>query len=107
MYVIDPFTAETPHGKFPWKNWNVLFLISFVPLDQIPKIKIWYIVASEHPEVIEGRQRLISKDVIDSDEAAEDFFIDNNGAALYEEDESGSGELVVISGVTQSWTEEV
>ena len=46
-------------------------------------------VASEHPEVIEGGHRLIATDVLDSEEADEDGSIDNDGAALDEEDESG------------------
>ena len=46
-------------------------------------------VAKEHPEVIEGRQRLIAVDVIDYDETAEDASIDNDGAALDGEDGSG------------------
>ena len=54
IYVIDRFTAETPHGNSPWTNQFFLSLISFVSLDQIPKIKICHMVASEHPEVIEG-----------------------------------------------------
>ena len=46
-------------------------------------------VAKKHPEVIEGRQRLINVDVIDSDEAYEDASIDHYDAYLYEQDESG------------------
>ena len=42
-------------------------------------IKIFHMVASEHPEVIEGIRRLVSMDVIDYEEAAEDFSIDNAG----------------------------
>ena len=43
MYVIDRFTAEAPRGKSPWTKQNVLSLIRFDSLDQIPKIKydIW------------------------------------------------------------------
>ena len=52
-------------------------------------------VASGNNEVIEGRQRLISTDVIDYEEAAEDGYIDNDGADLYEEYDSGSGEVRV------------
>ena len=50
MYVIDRFTAETPHDKSP--RTIFLFLLCFVPLDQTPKIKICHMVASENPEVI-------------------------------------------------------
>ena len=64
-------------------------------------------VASEHPEVIEGRRQLISTDVLESEEADEDGSIDNDGADLDEDDESGSGEAGVITGFTQSGTEEV
>ena len=90
------------HGKK-----NVLSLICFVTLDQMTKIKICHMVASENPEVIEGRRRLIAIGVLDSEEAAEDGSIDNDGAALYEEDESGSGEAGMRTGVTESGTEEV
>ena len=82
MYVIDHFNAKTPHGKSPRKKRNVLSLIRFVPLEQIPRIKICHMVASEHPEVIEGRRRLIAADVLDSEEASEDGSIDNDGSAL-------------------------
>ena len=82
-------------------------LVCFVTLDKITKIKICHMVASEHPEVIEGRRRLIVLDILDSRESAEDGYIDNDGAASAEEDESGSGEACVRIGVTQSVTEEV
>ena len=39
--------------------------------------------------MIEGRRRLISVDVLDSEEAAEDYSIDYDSAALDEEDGSG------------------
>ena len=52
MCVIDHFIAETFHGKFPWIKQKKLSLICFVPLDQIPKIKICHMVTSENPEVI-------------------------------------------------------
>ena len=60
MYVIDRFTAETPHDNSPWTKQNALSLVCFVSLDQIPKIKICHMVASEHPEVIEERRQLIA-----------------------------------------------
>ena len=84
-----------------------LSLVRFVPLDQIPNIKIYHMVASGHPEFIEGRRRLVATDFIDSKEASEDGSIDNDGATSDEEDESGSGEAGVITCVTQSGTEEV
>ena len=40
------------------------FSRSFFSLDEIPKIKICHMVAKEHPEVIEGRRRLIAMDVL-------------------------------------------
>ena len=61
-------------------------------------------VASKHPEMIEGRRQLIAMDIIDSEESAEDGSIDNDGAALDEEGDSGSGEADVIKGVTQPGT---
>ena len=62
---------------------------SFFPLDKIPKIKIYHIVAKEHSEVIWGRRRLISVDVFDSEDAAEDDSIVHDDAAL------GEGMIVV------------
>ena len=84
-----------------------LSLIRFVPLDQTPKIEICHMVANEYPEVIKGGRRLISIDVLDSEEADEYGSIDNDGSASDEEDESGSGEACVRTCVTQSGTEEV
>ena len=54
-------------------------LVCFVSLDQIPKIKICHMVARENPEVIKGRRQLIATDVIDSKEADEYGYIDNDG----------------------------
>ena len=39
MYDIHRFTVETSHGKSPWTKQDILSLIRFSPLDQIPKIK--------------------------------------------------------------------
>ena len=69
---------------------------SFFSLDEIPKIKIFHMVAKKHPEVIEGRRRLIAVGVLDSEEAAEDAFIVHDDDAFYEEDWSG----LVGAGVT-------
>ena len=80
---------------------NVLFLIIFVSLGQTPKIKICHMVASEHPEVVEGRRKLISMDVLDSEEADEDGSIDNNCSDLDEEDDGISGEADVGTVVTE------
>ena len=52
--------------------------------------KKFHMVASEHPEVIERRRCFIAKNVLDPEEASEDGSIDDGGAALDEEDESGS-----------------
>ena len=52
--------------------------ISFVFfLGKIPKIKIFRMVASEHPEAIEGRGQLISAEVPDHEEAAGGGSIDD------------------------------
>ena len=107
MYIIDLFTADNSHGKSPWTKQNVLSLIRFVPLDQIPKTKIFHMVASEHLEVIEGRRRLIATDVLESEEEDEDGSIDNDGSASDEEYDIGSGEVGVRTGITLSGTEEV
>ena len=63
-------------------------------------------VASEHPEVIEGKRRLVATDVLDYEEADEDGSIDNDGAALDEEYGSGSVVTGVRTCVTKSETEE-
>ena len=64
-------------------------------------------IASEHPEEIEGRQWLTTIDVPDPEEAAEDGSIDDDGDSLDEEDESGLGEAGVIKGVDEVVTKEV
>ena len=63
-----------------------------------------HMVASEHPEVIEGERWLIATYVLDSEETTEDGSIDNDGADLDEEDDSGLGEVGLITGVTKSGT---
>ena len=65
------------------------FSLYFFSLEEIPKINICHMVAREHPEVIEGRRRLIAVDVLDSEEAAEDTSIDHDGAVSDKEDGSG------------------
>ena len=62
---------------------------SFFSLDKIIKIKICHMVAKEHPEVVEGRRRLVAVDVLDSEEAAEDASIVHDDDAEIEEDGSG------------------
>ena len=101
MYVIYRFTSDITHGNSLWEK-RFFSLIHFIPFDQIPKIKICHIVASGHPEAIEVIPRLIATDVLDSEEAAEDGFIDNYGAASDEEDECGLGEAGTRTVVTQS-----
>ena len=96
MCIIDLFFKEAPPGKSPWKKEMFLSLVSFFYLDEIPKIKICHMAAKEHPEVIEGRQRLIDMDVPDSDEAAEYYSIVNDDADF--DEYYGSG--LVGEGVT-------
>ena len=57
--------------------------------------------------MIEGRRRLISTDVIDYGEEAEDCSIDNYDADFDEEDKSGLVDVGVRTGVTQSGRGEV
>ena len=67
-----------------------MFCLSLVPPPRSnPQDKKCHMVASEHPDVIEGRWKLITMDVIHYDDSSEDVSIDNDGDALYEEDESG------------------
>ena len=102
MYVIDLFTAETPHGKSLWTKQNVLYIIHFFPFFQIPKIQICHMVESEHSKVIERRQQLISTDVPESEQSSGDGFNDNCVDNLDEDDESGLGEAGMKTSVTQS-----
>ena len=75
-----------------------MFCLSFVfSLEEIPKIKICHMVAKEHPEVIEGRRRLIAVDVLDSEEAAEDASINHDDCDFDEEDGSG----LLVTGVIE------
>ena len=75
-----------------------MLCLSFVfSLDKIPKIKICHMSAKEHPEMIEGRQRLVNVDVLDSKEEAEGASITNYDVTLDEEDGSG----LVGAGVTE------
>ena len=55
MSIIDRFADDTPHVKSPGTKKFFLSIICFVSLDQIPKIKTFHMVASEHSEVVEGR----------------------------------------------------
>ena len=62
-----------------------MFCLSFVfSLDEIPKIKLFHMVAKKHPEVTEGRRRLIAVDDLDSEDAAEDASIVHDDDALDE-----------------------
>ena len=64
-------------------------LVRFFSVDKIPKIKICHMVAKDHPEFIDGRQRLIAVDVLDSEEAAE-------YASIVHDDASGIERMVVV-----------
>ena len=74
----------------------------FVSLDQIPKIKIFYMVASDHTEVIEGRQWLITTYIPKFELDGPNY---DDVAASYEEDDSGLGEVGVSMGVNELGTE--
>ena len=64
-------------------------------------------VASEHPEEIVGRQHLLATYILYPEESTENGYIDDDGADLYEEDESGLGEVSVKTGATEVGTKEV
>ena len=64
-------------------------------------------VESKHNDAIDGRRRLIDVNVLDPEEAAEYSSIDVGCSAFYEEDDSGSGEEGVSTGVTEVQTKEV
>ena len=86
--IIDRFNAETPDGKSLWMKQNVLSIIRFVSLVQLPKIKIFCMVPSEHTEVVEGSQTWVAPEFLDSEQAADNSSIHDDGAASDEEDES-------------------
>ena len=67
MCIIDHFFREAPPGESPWTKENVMSLVRFFSLDEIPKIKICHMVAKDRPEVIEWRQRLIAVGCLDSE----------------------------------------
>ena len=69
---------------------------SFFSIDEITKNKICHMIAKEHPEVIEGRQRLIAVDILDTEEADEDYSIDHDGDDSDEDD----GSVLIGLGVT-------
>ena len=99
MFIIDFFSGEAPTGKSPQTKDCFWSLVRVFPLVEIPKIKICHMVTKEHPELIEGRQRLVSVDVIDSKEVAEDGSINNYGPTSDEEDGSGLVGAVVTEEV--------
>ena len=55
MCIIDRFFREAPPGESPWTKENVMSLVHFFYLDEIPKINTFHMVANDHPDVIEGR----------------------------------------------------
>ena len=64
-------------------------------------------VASENPELIEGRHRLIFTHILDHGDDAEYYDIDDYGAESDEEDDNGSGGAGVSTCETKSATKEV
>ena len=89
---------------------HVLSLIRFFSLAKSPRENIYHMVASEHSEVIEGGCRFISVDALDPEDAAEYGSIDDDGADLGEEENSGLVETGVSTGVTElgeKWLEEM
>ena len=64
-------------------------------------------VASEHPEEIKGRWRLIAMEIIDPEETAKDGYIDDYGTASDEEVESSLGYVGLSTGVTWVGKKEV
>ena len=80
MYIIDNFSKESPHLSLCGQKKAIII---FVSIDQILKKQIFHMVASEHPQTIEERQQLISKYILDPDEAAKGCSIDDDGDASY------------------------
>ena len=101
------FVTDTPDGKSPSTNQNVLSLVHFIDLDQIIKIKISHMVTIKHPEVIKGGQGLISTDMPDTEDSSKDGSNDDCDEFLDEEDKSGLGEAGVVAGVTEAGRKEV
>ena len=61
-------------------------------------------VASKHPELIEGRKWLIETYILEPGEAYEDDIVDYDGDPSDEEDGSGLGEVGVRTGVNEVGT---
>ena len=55
-------------------------------------------VTRKHTEVLEWRWRLIAKDIIYPEEESEYGVVDDDGDDLDKEDDSGSGEVGMITG---------
>ena len=58
-------------------------------------------VTSEHSELVEGRQRFIVTDILDSEESYGYGSTDDDSSALHEEYDSGSGEFCMSTCVTE------
>ena len=84
--VIDCFIVDTTGGNYPWKKGNILSLINFCVLDQIPKIKILYKVTSKHPKLIYYRRQLISIEVLNFEGGYYCGLVDDCGSDFDEED---------------------
>ena len=82
MSVIDKFLQEililSLHGK------RFFCLSFFFNLGQIFRIKICHIVTREHTRIIEGRRWFIDTEILDTEGAAEDGVVDNEGDNLDE-----------------------
>ena len=100
--VIDCFVAETPDGKFPWRNIVCLSFVFY--LDQITKIKIYHMIVIVHPKVIEGKEMVDFQKVFSLGEEADDGVVDNYWDALDKYGENGLGEVGVITCVAAQGT---
>ena len=106
MSIIDRLSTKTPRCKSTQINQKNS-LIHFFTLDQIPKVKIWHMIANEHSEVIEVGQLLIATEVLDPEQADQDISIIHYGDLLDEDDDSGLGQAGVRTYVAELVTKEV
>ena len=63
MSIIGSVLSAPKQSKSPWSKLILLLLTPFVPLKQIPKLKICHQLASENPEVIVGEINMVDSDV--------------------------------------------
>ena len=90
--MVDGFVATAVGTESPWRKENVLQLVRFCPLADVPKLRTCYMVAKEHPDVLDGRRRLIASDAV-GEENAEGTGEGNNVDADSEDEGRETGDV--------------